>query len=101
MNKLQSGEWSVLTEQAWALIRVTQTSGPRMWSAALQRTVTEDGQELNRTSVQASPRLAPLIAPLVFSSLRTSVQAPPRLDPLLLPWFSPLSLSSSVFLSIS
>lgn len=74
----------MLSEQAWALIRVTQTSGPRMWSAALQRTVTEDdGQELSklRTSVQTPLRLAPLIASLVFSS--------------------PLSLSSSIFLSIS
>lgn len=73
----------MLSEQAWALIRVTQTSGPRMWSAALQRTVMEDGQELSklRTSVQTPLRLAPLIAPLIFSS--------------------PLSLSSSIFLSIS
>lgn len=73
----------MLSEQAWALIRVTQTSGPRMWSAALQRTVTENGQELSklRTSVQTPLRLAPLIASLVFSS--------------------PLSLSSSIFLSIS
>lgn len=73
----------MLSEQAWALIRVTQTSGPRMWSAALQRTVTEDGQELSklRTSVQTPLRLALLIASLVFSS--------------------PLSLSSSIFLSIS
>lgn len=73
----------MLSEQAWALIRVTQTSGPRMWSAALQRMVTEDGQELSklRTSVQTPLRLAPLIASLVFSS--------------------PLSLSSSIVLSIS
>lgn len=73
----------MLSEQAWALIRVTQTSGPRMWSAALQRTVTEDGQELSklRTSVQTPLRLALLIASLIFSS--------------------PLSLSSSIFLSIS
>lgn len=38
----------MLTEQAWALIRVTQTSGPSMWSTALQRKVTEDGQELSK-----------------------------------------------------
>lgn len=74
----------MLTEQAWALIRVTQTSGPGVWRAVLYRKVAEDGRELSRLK-NRSPGLRPQrvhLSSLVFV-LRS------------------LSLNAYVFLSLS